>query len=66
MNLVLSLVNAACKAIAWCIALVLGAGALLLVVTVMSIAYAISQWAGLSFLGFVILVVWMMFYAVKD
>jgi hypothetical protein len=66
MRLVLSLLNAAALAIAWCLALILGAAALLLVITVMSIAYSISNWAGLGFLGFVILVVWMMFYAVKD
>lgn len=66
MRLVLSLINAACKVIAWCIAIVLGSLTLLLVMTVMSIAYSISRWVGLGFFGFVLLVVWMMFYAVKD
>jgi hypothetical protein len=66
MYLILSLVNAVLKAIAWGIAIMLGFLTAILVVTVLSIAYSISEWAGLSFLGFVLLVVWMMFYAVKD
>lgn len=65
-RLVVSLLNTAAIAIAWGLAIILGFLTALLVVTVMSIAYSISSWAGLGFLGFVLLVVWMLFYAVKD
>lgn len=66
MRLILSVVNAACKAIAFVIALILGSVTAILVVTVMSIVYSIDEWAGLAFLLFVFFVVWMLFYAVKD
>lgn len=66
MNLILSVVNGILKVIAWGIAAILGLLAAILVVTVMSIAYSISEWAGLALLELVILVVWMIFYAQKD
>lgn len=62
----LSVMNQIAIAIAWLIMLLLGALTVVIVATVMNIAFAISNWAGLGFLGFVILVVWMLFYAVKD
>ena len=66
MNLIFSVVNGILKTIAWGIALLFGFLIAILVVTAISIAYSISDWAGLSLLGFALLVVWMMFYLVKE
>lgn len=66
MNLIFSVVNGILKAIAWGIALLFGFLMAILVITAISIAYSISDWAGLSLLGFTLLVVWMMFYLVKE
>lgn len=66
MRFVLSLINAVCKVIAWGLALTLGLITLLLVITVISIMYSISMGAGFAFLGLSLLIVWMIFYAVKD
>lgn len=66
MNLIFSVVNGILKAIAWGIALFFGFLIAILVITAISIAYSISDWAGLSLLGFALLVVWMMFYLVKE
>lgn len=62
MRTIFSVVNVVCKLIAWGLAIILGFLTAIIVITVMSIIWAISASAGLAFLGFVLLIVWMMFY----
>lgn len=61
-----SVVNAAALAIASVIMMLLGAAVTLLLITVMSIIWAINPLAGLAFLGLILFIVWMMFYATKS
>lgn len=66
MRTLLSIVNAACKAIAWGLAIILAIPTAILAMTVTSIAYSIDQWLGLGFFMLCLLIVWGMFYATKD
>lgn len=66
MRLVFRWINQILIALAWGMLILLGIFTMVVVVTVMNIAFAISNGAGLGFLGFVLMVVWMLFYAVKD
>lgn len=61
-----SVVNAAALAIAWGITLLLGAAVSLLLITVMSIIWAINPLAGFAFLAFILFIVWGMFYATQS
>jgi hypothetical protein len=62
---ILTTLNQITIAIVWGAVIILGILATLSVITVMSIIWSISMTAGLGFLGFILLVVWMMFYSLK-
>jgi hypothetical protein len=62
MNLFASLVYASCRVIAWGLAIILGFLGAVFVMTVMSVLWSISQLAGMTFLGFIMFLVWVLFY----
>lgn len=62
---ILRTLNKVTIAMMWLIIIVLGILTTTVAITVMSIAWSINAWAGLGFLGLILLVVWMMFYVFK-